>query len=171
MEINTFERKYGIGEFRKHERLLAREDISGLFINTSFIEDGNVLTAIYRFDGYLKASECRFKSQLQILNLVEKVLELIRHASDFYISSDRIEISVDTIFYRPSDEDVRMAFIPSLGNSFRDELIDFCNDMKIRFTNGDTSGIDMLICYLYEQPITFDSIAMEIHRIKTEIIF
>lgn len=166
MEINTFEKIYGKDQFICHERMLASEDISGSFLQTSFIEKGDVITAIYRYEGYLKVSECRFRNQKQLLNLIERVIGQIKHASDYYVSADRLEISADTVFYRVDDEDVRMAFVLSEGGDFKKSLIAFCNELTDRFSNGSTEGIDMLISFLTTMAAGFEDMKAEIERIK-----
>ncbi len=151
MELNSFKKQYGISQIREFERMLAQEDISGSFLRTSFIEEGSVLTAIYRYDGYVRASEYVFENEKELLELIRRVIKQVHHASCYYISADRLEISGETVFYRPSDGDVRMAFVLSAGKTFTESILSFCEEMQPCHAGEESEKLHEFLAFLKEK--------------------
>lgn len=166
MILNSFKKTFAADEISAFERLAVSEDLSGSFIHTSFIQEGDVLTAIYEYDGYLRISQCRFREQIQLINLIEKVLVQLEKVEQFYISPDAILLSCDNIFYRPQDEDVRVAYILEESTDLRQSLIGCCSELKERFAGDSISHFEEFCRFLEEGSFTVEELKDEISYIR-----
>lgn len=168
--IYKFEREFCNNEIKEFEINILSDRICSAFIPTSFIKENNKLIAVYRYDGFLKISQCRFREIIQILNLIEKTIVELAKGKTYYIDYNKAELSCDTIFYCSSTEEIKIAYVPTKVNStFGDNLRLFIHELKNYYFGNSSEYLDKLIEFLKVNNHGVEEILNKIIELKREI--
>ncbi len=85
----------------------------------------------YDCSGYSTISQIKLQGIKDILEILEKTLITYNKSNEFLINSEKIALTVDTVFYHLKYRDVKIAYIPSQEHrSFKENLEIFINQLK-----------------------------------------
>lgn len=168
--IYNFEKMYDKGMIREYEQKVISDGICESFIPISFIDEGSKMRLIYKYDGYLMISECRFRQIIQLFNIIDLVIMNVEEAFDYMIEPARLEIKGNTVFYRRDTEEIRLAFSVSDNDSgFTENLISFMNELMLRYDGNSGEYMDKLKEYILKYNPDFSSIRKKIKELKMQI--
>ena len=146
MRTNRFDYTFEPGRLRPHEvAMLGSGQFNGFF-HTSFLFGAEKVTAVYECDGYAPLSTFRIEQTGDVLYVLEKILLILQCCPEYMIVPERVLLIPETVFYRLETGDVRMTFIPVVGDAdIHRNILLFLARAKVDLCDPFTSYIDRFV--------------------------
>lgn len=114
-------------------------------IPMSFSFYNNKRNVIYDCSGYASIRELKPETNNEVFEILEKTLITLNKTTEFLIRSNRVELSVDTVYYNLKRKDVKIAFVPIEVGTLQSHLIGFVKELKLSASEETCEYLDCII--------------------------
>lgn len=91
-------------------------------------ENGKI-KARYECSGLVSVRELQLKKPRETFEIIEKALLALNRSVDFYISPEKVKLTLDTVYYSKTNRSVKIAYIPQNGHSLSSNIKSFIEEI------------------------------------------
>lgn len=135
---NEYKMSFHENSIHEYEKIILTSGDCGYLLPMVFIGVKEKEIAYYKCDGFSPLSEFKLEKTEDVIFILEKVLLIIRHLSDYLITPSRLTITEDTVFYNEQTGELKIAYVPSgeSDSNIRKALLNFLIQLKSDVADG-----------------------------------
>jgi len=109
------------------ERKVLESGLCDFAVPMSFFRHSGKQKIRYECSGYVAFSEANLSDTSKVFEIIEKTLLALKKSGEYLIDPGKVVLNQDTIYVHHSHKDVRIAYVPGVGESNRGKqnLVEF----------------------------------------------